>query len=39
MRLNQWIEVSGMSQKRMRHGSATIGGLIYVVGGKDDMGR
>lgn len=39
VRMNQWIEVSAMSQRRMRHGSATIGGLIYVVGGKDCTGR
>ena len=28
-----------MLQKRMRHGSSSLGGLIYVVGGKDDNGR
>jgi len=35
----QWDEVSPMAQKRMRHGSATLGGLIYVVGGKDELGQ
>lgn len=34
-----FAQMSPMGQQRMRHGSATIGGLIYVVGGKDEKGR
>mmetsp|Transcript_71769 Transcript_71769/g.149876 ORF Transcript_71769/g.149876 Transcript_71769/m.149876 type:complete len:624 (-) Transcript_71769:225-2096(-) len=35
----RWNEVASMGQKRMRHGSATVGGFVYVVGGKDQEGH
>ena len=34
-----WTEVSPMLNKRMRHGSSSLEGYIYVVGGKDDHGH
>jgi hypothetical protein len=34
-----WSEVQPMSQKRMRHGSATVNGQVYVVGGKNEQGQ
>jgi len=35
----RWTEVATMTQMRMRHGSATVGGRVYVVGGKDQGGH
>eukprot|EP00961_Rhodomonas_salina_P208380 2811927-Rhodomonas_salina.2 len=32
-------QVATMTQMRMRHGSATVGGRVYVVGGKDQGGH
>jgi len=34
-----WSEVQPMSQMRMRHGSATVNGQVYVVGGKNEQGQ
>eukprot|EP00960_Hanusia_phi_P030044 748353-Hanusia_phi.AAC.1 len=36
---NSWGEIAPMIQKRMRHGSSSVKGMVYVVGGKDEMGR
>eukprot|EP00802_Teleaulax_amphioxeia_P006357 Tamp_06361.p1 GENE.Tamp_06361~~Tamp_06361.p1 ORF type:complete len:649 (-),score=133.36 Tamp_06361:706-2652(-) len=39
VKANRWTQVAPMLHQRMRHGSASMAGLIYVVGGKDESGR